>query len=135
MTPAPCDVVVVGAGPCGLAAAIALPMFISAEYLKSQMVAQVKTATGRDLTIGGKASLSVFPNIAVSVEDVTLGNPAGFSSKYFAHVDKLKAGAALGPLLHKQLQITGINVEGAVLNLETNAAGAKNTDLDRKSVV
>lgn len=109
-------------------AAIALPMLISAEYLKSQMVAQVKTATGRDLTIGGKASLSVFPNIAVSVEDVTLGNPAGFSSKYFAHVDKLTTGAALGPLLHKQLQITGIDVEGAVLNIETNAAGAKNTD-------
>lgn len=109
-------------------AALVIPMFISAEYLKSQLVAQVKTATGRELVIKGDASLKIFPNIAVKVEDVTLGNPAGFSSKFFAHVDKLETGAALKPLLNKELRITGIAVEGAVLNLEENAAGAKNSE-------
>ena len=103
-----------------------LPMFISADYLKAQLAAQVKQATGRELTIRGKASLSLFPNVAVHVEDVTLGNPAGFASPYFISVKKLETGAALRPLLAKDLQITGITLEGAVVNLEENAQGAKN---------
>ncbi len=105
---------------------IAIPFFVSADYLKAQLVAQVKQATGRELVIKGKASLSLFPNVAVVVEDVTLGNPAGFTSPYFVTVKKLETGAALKPLLSKELRITGIAVEGAVLNLEETKAGAKN---------
>lgn len=107
-------------------ALIALPFFISAEYLKGQLQQQVKAATGRDLIIKGNTSLKVFPNIAVSAEDVTLGNPAGFSSPYFVQLKKLETGAALVPLLSKDLQITGITLEGAVLNMEELASGAKN---------
>jgi uncharacterized protein involved in outer membrane biogenesis len=106
--------------------AIAIPMFISADYLKSQLVTQVKAATGRTLEIKGKASLSIFPSIAVTVEDVTFGNPAGFASPYFAHIGSLQVGAALGPLLHKELLITGITLDSATLNLEQNAAGTTN---------
>ncbi len=107
-------------------AAVAIPMFISADYLKGQLVAQVKQATGRTLTIKGKASVSIFPNIAVTVEDVTFGNPAGFQSPYFTHIGSLQVGAALKPLLHKELIITGITLDGATLNLEQNASGTTN---------
>ncbi len=107
-------------------AAIALPMFISADYLKAQLQEQVKKATGRELAIKGKVSLSVLPSIAVNVEDVTFGNPAGFASPYFVHIDKLAVGAALAPLLSQQLRVTGITLDGATLNLEENAAGAQN---------
>jgi uncharacterized protein involved in outer membrane biogenesis len=107
-------------------AAIAIPMFISADYLKAQLVAQVKQATGRTLVIKGKATLSVFPSIAVTVEDVTFGNPAGFASPYFTHIGSLKVDAALEPLLHKELLITGITLDSATLNLEQNAGGATN---------
>ncbi|MDX2095913.1 MAG: AsmA family protein [Alphaproteobacteria bacterium] len=106
--------------------AIAIPMFISADYLKAQLQDQVEKATGRTLTINGKASLSLFPALAVTVEDVTLGNPAGFAAPYLVHVDKLAAGAALKPLLAKELRITGITLDGATLYLEANARGAKN---------
>ncbi len=106
--------------------AIALPMFISAEYLKTQLQDQVKKATGRELVIKGKVSLSVLPNIAVNVEDVKFGNPAGFASPYFVHIDKLAVGAALKPFLSQQLRVTGITLDGAQLNMEENAAGAKN---------
>lgn len=109
-------------------AAIAIPMFISADYLKAQLQTQVKKVTGRDLAIKGKASLSVFPNIAIHVEDVTLGNPAGFEGPYLVHIEKLQTGAALGPLLSKELRITGVTLEGAKLYLEQNASGAKNWD-------
>lgn len=108
--------------------ALVIPMFISADYLKGQLVAQVKQATGRTLEIKGKATLSVFPSIAVNVEDVTFGNPAGFASPYFTHIGSLQVGAALGPLLHRELLITGITLDGATLDLEQNAGGATNWD-------
>jgi AsmA protein len=107
---------------------VAVPFFIPADYLKSQLVMQVKAATGRDLVIKGKTSLTLFPNIAVSAEDVTLGNPQGFKSPYLVQLKKLETGAALRPLLAKELRITGITLVGATLNLEQNASGAKNWD-------
>jgi AsmA protein len=107
-------------------AALAAPLFISADFIKTQLTEQVKKATGRDLVIKGKASLSILPNIAVSVEDVTLGNPAGFVGEYFVHMDKLETGAALKPLLAKELRITGVTLVGARINLEETASGAKN---------
>lgn len=109
-----------------LIAAVVIPMVVSADFLKAQLQAQVKKATGRELAIKGKASLSILPNIAIHVEDVTLGNPTGFESPYLVHIAKLETGAALGPLLSKELRITGVTLEGAKLHLEQNASGAKN---------
>lgn len=106
--------------------AIAIPFLISADTLKGQLVAQVKKATGRTLEIKGDTKLTIFPNIAVEASDVTLSNGAGFKAPYLVHFDKLATGAALKPLLKKELIITGITVEGATLNLEQNASGAKN---------
>ncbi|MFZ4540436.1 MAG: AsmA family protein [Rickettsiales bacterium] len=109
-------------------AAIAIPMLVSAEYIKAQLVEQVKKATGRELQIKGEAKITVFPNIAIEVEDVTLGNPGGFTSPYLVHIDKLATGAALKPLLSKELRITGITLEGAKLHLEQLKSGVKNWD-------
>ena len=116
-----------------IVALIAIPFFISADYLKSQLVTQVKSATGRDLVIKGKTSLKLFPNIAVSAEDVTFSNPEGFSSPYMLKLQKLETGAALKPLLSKELRITGVTLVGAVINLEQNAAGAKNWEFASKN--
>lgn len=109
-----------------LVVALVAPMFISAEYLKAQLSAQVKAATGRDLIIKGDARVSLLPNIAVKVEDVTLGNPAGFAGEHFITIKSLQTGAALKPLLNKELHITGVTIEGASIILEETASGAKN---------
>ncbi|MFM9890339.1 MAG: AsmA family protein [Rickettsiales bacterium] len=109
-----------------IVALLVVPLFISAEFLKAQLMTQVKAATGRELQIKGNTSLTLFPNIAVSAEDVTLGNPAGFKSPYLVHLAKLETGAALRPLLSGNLDITGLTLEGASINLEQTASGAKN---------
>lgn len=111
-----------------IVALLAAPMFISADFLKQQLATQVKNATGRELVIKGNTSIKLFPNIAVSAEDVTLGNPEGFASPYLVSLKKLETGAALKPLLAKELRITGVTLVGATVNLEQNAAGAKNWD-------
>lgn len=105
---------------------LAIPLFVSAETLKKQVAEQASKATGRAVELKGDASLTLFPNIAVSVKDVTVGNPAGFKSPYLIKAETLAAGAALGPLLSGNLNITGITLHGADIRLEQTAAGAKN---------
>ncbi len=105
---------------------LAIPLFISAETLKKEFTAQATKATGRAIDIKGKASLTLFPNIEVSLEDVTVGNPAGFKSPHLIHAKTLAAGASLRPLLAGNLNVTGITLHGADIRLEETASGAKN---------
>ncbi len=105
---------------------VTVPFFISSDFLKAQLIAQVKKTTGRTLEIKEAPPHSGFSPISPSAADVTLGNPAGFNSAYFVHIDKLETGAALSPLLSKQLHVTGITLDGATINLEQTANGAKN---------
>lgn len=107
-------------------ALLAAPMFISSDALKAQLVAQVKKATGRTLEIKGETSVTLFPNIAVSAQDVSLSNPAGFNDPVFVSLKKLSTGAQLMPLLKGELLINGITLDGAVINLEELKSGAKN---------
>lgn len=110
------------------------PMFISSDTLKAQLVAQVKKTTGRTLSIKGETSVRFFPHIAVTASDVTLSNPEGFTTPYFAHLDKLSTGAALKPLLQGELIITGITLNGPSINLETLAGGKKNWEFTADKV-
>ena len=105
---------------------VAAPLFISAETLKTQVAEQVKKATGRTLEIKGDASVRLFPNIEVAVKDVTLGNPPGFKSPHLIKAKMLATGASLQPLLAGNLNVTGITLEGADIQLEETAGGGKN---------
>lgn len=114
--------------------ALAAPMFISSDTLKAQLVAQVKKATGRTLEIKGDTSVTFFPNIAVSAQDVTLGNPAGFTTPYLVSLKKLETGAELMPLLKGELKINGITLDGATINLEKLESGAKNWEFTKEKL-
>jgi AsmA protein len=114
--------------------ALAAPMFISSDLLKDQLVAQVKKTTGRTLEIKGATSVTFLPNIAVSAEDVTLSNPEGYTTPYLIHMDKLATGAALMPLLHGQLIITGITLDKPSVNLEELSSGAKNWEFTAEKI-
>ncbi|MEJ0009530.1 MAG: AsmA family protein [Alphaproteobacteria bacterium] len=110
------------------------PLFISAEVLKRELIAQASQATGRQVQVNGKASLKLFPDIAISAQDVTVGNPAGFASPYLLHAKTLSTGAALGPLLHGALNVTGITLDGADVRLEQLPNGAKNWEFTKEKV-
>ena len=106
---------------------LAIPFFISADMLKGKVAEELSKATGRTITIEGNASLKLLPEIAVSLEKVTLGNPPGdFTSRRMFYASKLDTGVRLMPLLSKEIIITGVTLEGAEINLEETSSGAKN---------
>ena len=61
-------------------AVIAIPLFVSVDSLKAELVTKVKDATGRDLRINGKVSFSVVPSLALEAQDVSFSNPPGAAS-------------------------------------------------------
>ena len=52
-----------------IGALLALPAFIPVEEVKSQITAGARDATGRELTIDGPLSLSVFPRIEIEATE------------------------------------------------------------------
>jgi AsmA protein len=105
---------------------LAVRLFVNPNDYKDRIAQQVKSATGRELTLSGPLRLSVFPWIALELGPASLGNPPGFSTQPFAAVQHIAVRVKLLPLLRKELQIGRIEIDGLDLRLLKNAAGKGN---------
>ncbi len=93
---------------------------------KDEISAQVKKASGRDLTLEGDIAWSLFPSLGLNLGKATLANAPGFSGPPLASVEEVKIHVALLPLLKKQVEVQTLVVRGLALNLEKNKAGKGN---------
>jgi uncharacterized protein involved in outer membrane biogenesis len=99
---------------------------ISPDRLVAVAAAQTKAATGRDLVIGGRVDVRVFPAPAVIAEDIRFGNAGWGSRPDMIRVHHAKGQVAFWPLVHGRVQIRRIVLVGPDVLLETNAAGTGN---------
>ena len=111
-----------------IAAAVILPMVVSPNDYKPQIVEAVKDKTGRDLVIDGDIGLSVFPKLGLTLGKTSLSNAAGFKGKTFASVDAVNIHVALMPLLDEEIEMDEVVLEGLNLNLQKNKSGVSNWD-------
>lgn len=109
-----------------IVAAVALPMLVDPQDIKNQLSTRVKAETGRDLSIPGEVTLSVFPWLGATLGEVSLGNAAGFSSPVFASTRKVDVRVKLMPLFSRRLEMDTVTVHGLTLNMERNKQGAGN---------
>lgn len=109
-----------------LAAIVLIPRLVDPNDFKPEIIAATKKATGRELTIRDDIGLSVFPNLALKLGGVTLGNASGFDAKHMAAMEELDLRVALQPLLSRKLDVDTIVVRGLSLNLEVAADGRNN---------
>ena len=79
-----------------IAAALIVPSVIDWNGYKGQIAAQVKAATGRDLTIGGKLAFAVLPSPHLSAADVRFASIAGASEPAMVRLKKLDVQVRLG---------------------------------------
>jgi len=93
---------------------------------KPQIVAAVRSATGRELNIGGRIGLSISLQPTLEVSDVSFSNPPGFSRPQMVTLHKLELQLALVPLLSKQIQIARLVLDQPDILLETDAKGQSN---------
>ncbi len=102
------------------------PSFIDWNTYKSDITAQVKSLTGRDMVIGGDIKIAVLPSPAVVANEVTFANIEGGSEPHMAELGSLAVNVALGPLLGGEIQVTKVRIENPVVVLEVLADGRQN---------
>ena len=98
-------------------AAFVLPQFISVDTYKDRLVAEVKSATGRDLKISGSVHLSVLPHLAIDASQVSFSNVAGAQSKDMMTLGSLQVELELFPLINKTVVIDRFVLKDPVIAL------------------
>src|SRR5699024_8244334 len=107
-------------------AVIVLPFVFDPNEHKAQITALIEQRIGRDVTIPGEIDLSVFPWLGVSIGKVTVANGSGFGDQPLAEIDSAQVRVKLLPLLHKQVEIGTVALNGLKLYLARNAKGRTN---------
>ena len=104
----------------------AAPFFIPLDSVKKIATDKVKEATGRDLIIAGDIKASMWPNIGVNLQQVSLSNPEGYSTKNMAEIGDVTVEVALMPLLSGEVKINQFIVDKPIINLEVDKKGVAN---------
>src|SRR5262249_3925198 len=84
----------------------------------------------RDVHIKGPMHLAVYPELGLSVGDVSIANVAGAHDPEMAGVKSMIVGAKLMPLLSGRLEVTRLVLSEPVIHLETKADGSANWHFD-----
>lgn len=108
------------------AAVVIVPMLIPLETYKEQIRAQVREATGRDLTIAGDIGLSLFPNVQVELGDVAFSNVEGASRANMATIESLRLDVPLLPLVSGELRVDEFVLVKPDIHLEVDEQGRPN---------
>jgi len=109
--------------------AIALAVFVAtfdANRYKPTIVSLVEQYSGRKLDIQGELSLSILPDIALSMGKATLSGPKGEGR--FASIESAKIGVALWPLLSRQVQVRRIALDALRVDAVRHRDGSTNFD-------
>ncbi|MBC7952748.1 MAG: AsmA family protein [Rhodospirillaceae bacterium] len=113
-----------------IGALVILPSLVPADKIKQEVVAQVKSATGRDLSIDGKVSVSAFPSLSVQVSNVALSNPPGFQGKDMVRLGALDVRLKLLPILSGKVEVDSFVLIDPIISLEVDRHGKANWVFD-----
>ncbi len=109
--------------------AAALLLFFDPNDYRDEIAARVESATGRQVTIEGDLSFSVFPWLAVEMGKTSMGNAEGFDAEDFASFDSARLSVRLLPLLmRREIAVGTATLEALRLNLAVNQQGVSNWD-------
>jgi len=122
-------------GGVAVAAALAVAGYAIIASLDVQQVAdfakaEVKAATGRDLTIAGPVELDVSLTPSIRLEDVRFANADWGSRPALATIRRLEVEVALLPLLTGEVVVRRLVAVEPDILLETDADGRGNWEFD-----
>ena len=108
------------------AAVLAFVLLFDPNAHKARVEEAVRRATGRDFAIHGALSIASFLTPTLAADDVTLGNPDGFSRPEMARFGRVEADLALTPLLRGRVEIARLVLLSPDVRLERDASGRDN---------
>ena len=106
----------------------ALVYLVDWNDFKDTIQNQVKKQTGRDLTIAGDLSPSVFPWAGITIGQINLANAEGFGEQPFASIGGADVKVKLFPLIKREINVRTVELNGLELDLQRAADGTTNWD-------
>ena len=89
-----------------------LTLWFDLNDLKNNLVSKVAAETGRTLQIKQDIGWSLYPDLALTLNDVSLSQPKGLPGPAMLQVAKAEAAVALWPLLQQQIQLKKLQLDG-----------------------
>lgn len=109
-----------------LIAAFTVPFLIPNEVYKNQIESAATKTLQRDVVLNGDVSISVFPRLSASVENVTVANPDGFEEPHMISAGALRGSVKWLPLLGRKVDIHELAFVDADVKLRRLADGRPN---------
>jgi uncharacterized protein involved in outer membrane biogenesis len=123
-------VVIAGAALLLALGAIGVAVFtLDLNQLVGPVLARLKAATGREITVGGNVALRIGMRPRIVAHDVRVANAPWGKAPHFITAKSLEMQVALLPLLRRDFELIRLNVVEPVIALETSADGKNNWDL------
>lgn len=113
-----------------LGSGLAIRMVLSSS-LGDRIREQAKDALPVDVSLsGGDLDLLEWMQFrpSLALNDLSVGNPDGFSDQPLLRADRVLARAGLFDLLSGETQVSAIQIDSPVVRVETNAAGKTNIE-------
>jgi len=105
--------------------AIIVPLLVDVDRYRPQLAAYLQQQTGKPAEIGHLA-LTVFPTLAIRVDDFSLGNPPGFPRGYFVKTRRIYARVDAGALWDRRVIIESLELDDPAINLLSDVRGKWN---------
>ncbi|HML11257.1 MAG TPA: AsmA family protein [Stellaceae bacterium] len=106
--------------------AVAVAFLIPLDSLRGPIETAASSALGRQVQISGHLRLAVFPELGISLKDVSIANAAGAHEPQMIAVGKAVMGADLSSLLSGHLRITKVVLKEPAIHLELAGNGVGN---------
>lgn len=105
---------------------LVIPQFIPSDFYRGRIIDAVKKATGRDLVIDGKITLSLLPRPQININKAKLASIDGAQMPWLCEVEKLTATLAVSQLLTGNIIVSCLELTAPEINLETLANNISN---------
>jgi AsmA protein len=113
----------------GVAAVTFLMIAPPTDFIRNQIVSEVRAETGREFKIGGPASFTFFPSVGMRVRDVSLSAPPEMGGEPVLTAQSLDVGVRLWPLIRQDIIVDRLVLTKPVFNLRVDAQGRRSWDM------
>ncbi len=111
-----------------VAGAAMLVLAPPSDFLRDQFAENFKKRTGRDLVISGPTSMTLFPQLALTMSDVTVSAKPGMGDTPTLRVREVDASVQLWPLLSRRVEVERLVLREPVVDMFVDAQGRKSWD-------
>ncbi|MHA1548634.1 MAG: AsmA family protein, partial [Alphaproteobacteria bacterium] len=102
-----------------------IPFLMSPGRMSNAVVATIESWTGRAVTLGADAEISVYPDVSVTASDLTVAGLTPDGSPLLS-ARRITATVRLLPLLFGRIEMRDLHLQAPRLRLERTAGGVKN---------